>query len=631
MNKMKNNYCITKVNLIDRLRYNNTTAVTYHVCVQKLFCALLILFFLNAKAAVAQNKTPLLERNISITLINEKTDAALNKIAQQGGFSFSYNPAILDINKQVSISVTNKTVREVISQMFNNKIEAKSKGVYVILQKAKEESPKPVSKNETFTVSGYVTDAEGAKIEWASVYDKKSLTSAVTNEYGFYKLELNRNQQAVVLNISKQHYIDTAYKITSNNSQFLNITLRKIITDTAVRINTDSIYNAAEQSAGSIFTSAQQQANTNNIKDTLYREWQFGVLPFVGTNGQLSGNVINDYSLNLFGGYSLGNRKLEISGLFNVTRGDVTGAQFAGFFNVSGGNLRGTQFSGFTNTIRGNVTGLQMAGFVNLSWGNLEGAQFAGFVNTVRGKSNGAQFAGFVNTCIDTVIGFQGAGFVNFSNKLTHGAQLAGFANITVNRVEGAQIGFFNYTKELEGSQVGFFNYSKECKGVPIGFLSYVNNGYHKLEVSADEIFYTNVAFRSGVNAFHNNIFAGIRPDNFESPLWTFGYGIGSTIKLSKKVALDIDLSSQQVVKEDNIEAINLINKGYVGFDFQLAPKFSLTVGATVNGQLTETDYNKYPDIFNYYNPHIFYEHTYTSSQLNLKMWMGGKVALRFL
>jgi hypothetical protein len=592
---------------------------------------LIFLLLVFSSKTFSQSKTPLLECNITITIINEKTDAALNKIAQQGGFSFSYNPAIIDINKVVSLSVTKKTVREVLNQLFNNKIDYKQKNNYIILQKAKEEPIKPESKNETFSVSGYVNDEKGEKIQWASVYDKKSLASAITNEYGFYKLELNRNQPNIVLNVSKQQYRDTISKITNNSNQFINLTLTKIKVDSVQKFNTDSLYNAASDNANSIFLSAQNQANAENIKDTIYREWQFGVLPFVGTNGQLSGNVINDYSFNLFGGYSLGNRKSEIALLFNVNRGDVAGVQLAGLFNASGGNVRGAQFASFTNTIKGSVNGLQMAGFVNVAWGNLEGAQFAGYVNVVRGKMHGAQFAGFVNTCIDTVRGFQGAGFVNVSNKFTRGTQLAGFANVTVNRIEGAQIGFFNYAKEVEGSQIGFFNYSKEIKGVPVGFLSYVNNGYHKLEVSADEIFYTNLAFRSGVDAFHNIITAGIRPDDFKNPLWTFGYGIGSTIKLSHTVGIDIDITSNQVVKNADFEEMNLINKGYVGLDIKLAKKCSIAFGATVNGQLTKTTYENYPDIFDNLKPHIFYEHTYTSSDLNLKMWMGGKVALRFL
>ena len=110
-----------------------------------------------------------------------------------------------------------------------------------------------------------------------------------------------------------------------------------------------------------------QEANIENIQDTLYREFQFSVFPFVGTNHKLSANVINDYSLNLFGGYSLGLRKLEFAGYFNLVRSDVTGAQFAGIFNAVGGKMKFIQFAGIFNMNRDSVNGYQFAGMVNLN------------------------------------------------------------------------------------------------------------------------------------------------------------------------------------------------------------------------------------------------------------------------
>src|SRR5690606_38989007 len=50
----------------------------------------------------------------------------------------------------------------------------------------------------------------------------------------------------------------------------------------------------------------ESSINMRNIRDTLYRDFQVSFVPFVGTNEMLSGNVINDYSLNVLGGYSLG-------------------------------------------------------------------------------------------------------------------------------------------------------------------------------------------------------------------------------------------------------------------------------------------------------------------------------------
>jgi hypothetical protein len=72
-----------------------------------------------------------------------------------------------------------------------------------------------------------------------------------------------------------------------------------------------------------------------------------------------------------------------------------------------------------------------------------------------------------------------------------------------------------------------------------------------------------------------------------------------------------------------------LLNKVYGGFDFQITKGFSITAGITLNGQLTDSTYDSYPEIFADYVPKIIEERTY-SNDLNLKMWWGAKVGIRF-
>ncbi|MEP7265384.1 MAG: hypothetical protein ABI772_12845, partial [Bacteroidota bacterium] len=133
------------------------------------------------------------------------------------------------------------------------------------------------------------------------------------------------------------------------------------------------------------------------------------------------------------------------------------------------------------------------------------------------------------------------------------------------------------------------------------------------------------------VTEFHNIISAGIRPDNFSKPLWNFGYGIGSSVALSKKVNLDIDITTSQIVKGGNFDKMNLLNKGYIGADIKMGKKYSLAFGGTVNAQIFDADYEFYPQLFNDVKPHIFYSSSLDGERLQLKMWLGGKVALRFL
>ena len=51
------------------------------------------------------------------------------------------------------------------------------------------------------------------------------------------------------------------------------------------------------------------------------------------------------------------------------------------------------------------------------------------------------------------------------------------------------------------------------------------------IEVSADEIFYTNLAFRTGSRKFYNILAAGMKPEKAfgtNETVWSFGYGLGT-------------------------------------------------------------------------------------------------------
>ncbi len=600
----------------------------YLVIFKNYIFTILVIVIPFAKSFSQQTK-PILERTITLKFQNMRTDAVLNMIATQGKFNFSYSPTVIDVSEVVSGAYVNKPVRELLNSLFGDKVSYKEKNNYLILKRGKEK-PALEQPKDWITFSGYIREDNGTIIPWASVYDKASLESTISNDYSYFKIRFFVKQLPLILNFSKEGYLDTALFIQKNTSQFLNVEMRRTpLTPKSTQVDSVNLSAKAEKTAGSFFRNLESPENAKNISDTLYRKWQFGLLPFIGSNGRLSGNVINDYSLNLFGGYSMGVRKLELAGYFNLTRGDASYAQLAGFVNLNGGNVNGAQLAGFTNLVKGDVNGAQLAGFVNVGWQDFEGVQMAGFVNTVKGKMDGVQLAGFVNTVLDTVTGFQLAGFCNVASKSMKGTQISSFCNTTVDTT-GTQLGFVNYAKHINGNQFGFLNISQSTTGIPIGFLSYVHNGYHKLEISADEIMPVNVALRTGVTSFHNILTAGFKPGSGDSLIWNFGYGIGSSVKLSPKTLLDFDLTSSQIVEGNNIENINILNKIYVGIDTRIAHKMSLAIGATLNGQLTKTNYNNYPDIFTYYTPNIFYTNTWELDKTKLQMWLGAKVALRF-
>ena len=634
---------------------SNNQSPACSICI----CATII-FLVCARplpAFLPDEPVPLLERIVTLSIEQERVEALLRKISTQAGFTFSYNSDIIDGDRIISQDFAKKTVREVLDEIFGGSILYKSRGKYVILTKA------PVKQAKEHRITGYVLDeSTGKRLQNVSVYDPVSLSSAVTDSYGYFQMDVDQpSGDEVRLAIRKLNYIDTVIAVPYNKRGLVNIPIREHADK--MNVLADSVRQKIKRFwSTKILT--PQAANLENIQDTLYRKFQISVIPFVGTNHKLSGNVINDYSYNLYGGYALGVRKLEIGGMFNIIRGNMDGIQFAGIFNAVGGKMNNVQIAGAFNMNRDSVNGYQfagmfnlngnssnklsMAGLLNLTYRDSRGTHIAGLGNGTIGKQDGAQVAGLFNLSTDdtypaqvsgltnftagSLKGAQVSGLMNFALKDVEGAQVTGLMNIAPRRLKGAQVGLLNYATKVHGAQVGLINISDSLRGVPVGLLSFVLKGYHKIEVSADEIFYTNVALRTGVRHFYNILTAGAKPDTFndEETYWTFGYGIGTAPRLSRALSLNVDLISNQIVYGGSIEAINMINKIYLGIEMQLVKNMGITFGVTLNGYVTDTTYDKYKPIFTDYKPHIISDRTY-SNDMNLKMWWGGKIGVRFL
>lgn len=616
---------------------------------------LLVFYFLLMFSVGWSQNIPPLERKVSVSFQGMQIESALSRLSQAGGFTFSYSPSILNSNQLVSREYTEKSVREILNGFFGESILVKGKGNYIILNKAPTPTKKEIV-NNTITISGYITNGNtGEKISEVSVYNKKSLTAAITDQFGFFKITLDNPDQEAELHFSKRSFLDTLI-VLGSDVPFINMVM---FPETPLIAKVEPIKDTVEVITGpiavrppvvrpeptssnkrtfreflqeeifskNIFSKKRGDVNVTNIKDPIYRDFQVSFVPFVGTNHKLSGNVINGYSLNILGGYSMGTTKAEFGGLFNIDRGDVSYAQFAGLFNTVGGKTYGGQFAGLGNLTRKKVEGGQFAGLFNANLDSVNAGQFAGLFNVNGRASEGAQVAGLFNV----------------QPSYYKGAQVAGLFNVATHQMYGTQVaGLVNYAHNIHGGQIGLINYADSIRGVPLGLMSIVSKGYHKIEFSADELFYINAAFRTGVRQFYNILQAGMKPESFDGStnpgslnpdqenIWTFGYGVGTAPRLTKWLYLNVDLTANHVNKGSFTNSISLLNKMYLGFDFQVAKKFSITAGATLNGYLSDPSYGDNPTLFTDFTPTIIKSHSFTNGN-ELKMWWGGKVGIRFL
>jgi len=649
---------------------------------QRLLFYMILLALALPAAAQQDRKTPLLERVITITFERESLESALKKIGREGGFSFSYNSSLMEKNRVITYAFYNKTVREVLDQLFKGTIQYKERSRYIILTRAE-----PRTSSQPRVVTGYVVDeSTGQRLKNVSIYDPVTLSSAVTDAYGYFQIKIdNPSADEIKLAINRVNYTDTVVSVVDNQG-LLNI---------PIKVNTDKVAAFAEQVGQNLkrFWTHTVLMNLENIDDSLHRRTQISIIPFVGTNHKLSANVANEYSFNLLGGYSRGVDKFELGGLFNMVRYDVRGVQIGGGFNAVGGKKDGVQVAGWVNTNLDSARGAQVAGLLNFNWNSSSGFVLGGFLNFTRHRSEGVSIAGLANTTLGEQRGVHLAGFynvvtrsggpaqvagllnftgghmrgaqigglVNFIGRDMRGGQVGGLLNVTIGSHNGGQVGglanfvardmhgvqaagllnvttgthtgvqfagILNYATRIKGIQFGLVNVSDTIDGVPIGIMSIVLKGYHTLEISADEVFYTNVAFRTGVRKFYNILTAGIKPQETDPVIWSFGYGLGTSPRLGQKLYMNIDVTSNQIVR-GNVDKMRLLNKLYLGIDWQVARRMALIAGGTFNAYVADKAVAS-DDIFTDYRPHLWRDHTYSDGK-NLKLWFGAKIGVRFL
>lgn len=174
---------------------------------------LLFLFCTGVKADI-----PVLERTVDISFNNEPIASVLEKIKIQTGAIFGYQSHILDGVNPITAEFRKRSIREVLSVILPKKLFYKAKGNYIILKE------RPVERSSTKTeISGYVYEANSdKKLANVTIYDKNTLQSVTTDEYGFYSITLPNNYQCLTVN--KLNYQDTCLMPT-NETGLANIAI----------------------------------------------------------------------------------------------------------------------------------------------------------------------------------------------------------------------------------------------------------------------------------------------------------------------------------------------------------------------------------------------------------------------
>lgn len=546
--------------------------------------------------------------NKSVTLYfqNISLESAIKKIKAQYAVNFSYSPDLINVNQRVSLHVRNVPLGYALDQLFSTvPISYRIVGNQIVLKKSKTTSVHLITPAIQLppTNTNPVKDTVKAIVP---SYDTSSIYAIRPKSIGFVTSDTSflpkitggsYSQVLTDLNDSYTQKKDSiAFEAYSNK-----IKLRK--SWKAAKLELSKQYKEKRDSI--LF--ARQYKYSDTIPDIdedllIHDDFQFTGLYPLGTHSSTSGLYRNDYSLNVLAGYNGAVSGAEFGVVANIVRKEVHGIQFAGVMNFTGEYVRGAQLAGLINICSQEVIGAQFAGLVNIANGAMSGVQAAGLLNIGSEELDGIQFAGLVNQ---------------------HNGE-----------VSGGQIGLINNAHKVNGFQIGLINVCDTIHGIPIGLLSICKNGYGRIEAYYSETTPYNIIIKSGVKSLYN-IFQFGGTFNSSRYRWTFGYGLGSTVQLSKQATITIDVLWMHLNENEGFtNALNEQIQGRVLLSLNLSKRASIFAGPTIN--TTFSNYvNANGSIGSEMIPKrsILFEHTITGKDtrnIYNAYWLGFTAGLRF-
>lgn len=531
-----------------------------------------------------------LDKKISLQVSERPLSEVLQMISKKGGFIFSYSSDVVTPDRAVSITAQNKTVKQLLDQLFAGACVYKEKNNYIILQQGRE---------RYYIISGYIKDGKtGERIGNATVYESELLASTLTDDQGHFRLQLRNREltNKAMLTVSKEKYNDMSVTLGTGYDQEVDISIMPNMDLTLQDVVVTSQNKVEGTWLGNLLLSSRQKVQSLNLRNFFAeRPIQSSIIPGLGTHGKLGAQVVNQFSFNVFGGYTGGSDGVEIGGLFNIDKKDVQYVQVAGLFNIVGGKVRGTQVAGIFNQNMGSVMGSQVAGIANINCGSITGAQVSGIVGTAggvqgvqvsgiasinSGMTQGVQVSGIVSVNEMAVDGVQVSGIASIAEKV-NSMQVSGIANIAedVNGIQAA--GIVNIAGKMTGFQFGLINIADSFCGMGLGFLNLYKNGLHRLSFFSTEVQHCNIAYKTGMRHTYGIIALGCNVDA-QQKAFSGSYGIGGEWPLGKKTAFSTEITSQ-VFYLGNWKTSPVLARVQPAFTFYVRRKLSITVAPVLS------------------------------------------------
>tara|TARA_R110002072_G_scaffold105301_1_gene230177 strand:- start:144243 stop:145928 length:1686 start_codon:yes stop_codon:yes gene_type:complete len=475
----------------------------------------------------------------------------LDTLSAQNDFYFSYESTLLQLNKALETEQYSGTIGNFLLKELGNEYEYKELPGYIIIRYAPEKldlDAEMDTRFKTVTVKGHIKNIRTNEgVSQASIYDKNSLASTLTDENGYFQLKYKKLDSSIWLTLSKENYRDTTFLLMPTVDIVAakeNRSFRYLPGDSTTRELEDSYL-------GRMFIGFKQRLQGINVGSFFAESpFQMSLVPGLSSKGMFNSQTISKFSLNLIGGYTAGIEGLEVAGIFNINKRDVKAVQVAGIFNLVGGSSTGLQVAGIYNSVYRNVNGLQVGGIYNHVRGDVKGLQVGGIVNLVDNDA-AVQIAGIVNHAKNSNH-FQLAGITNNASQ-SAGFQLAGISNISGDSVNHQVSGVINKANKVNGFQFGLINIAEESD-YSLGLLNFIKNGEMSLSLSVDESSFTHLNFRSGGRKMYGILGIAYNLRAIDTPV---GIEAGFGIHLLPNTKFSLDTEFVSLTASDFISISN--------------------------------------------------------------------------
>ncbi len=163
--------------------------------VMKLTLMLTLFFALNAASAVYSQKTHLTLNLKSVTL-----EKAFDAIEKETGYSFFYHLDRIDLEKKITIHVTDESLMEVLDKILDpERVEYRIIDNSIIIMQAQKVLQAKLQQQNGFVVTGKVIEKNGDPIAGVNVYNKNNPSKGViTSADGRYTITVD-NPDAILV------------------------------------------------------------------------------------------------------------------------------------------------------------------------------------------------------------------------------------------------------------------------------------------------------------------------------------------------------------------------------------------------------------------------------------------------